>query len=99
MSRKVVSIIVFLALSLGLSWLIALPLWLGDGLASRFFIVVALAVMATPAIAALVVVFFVEQHSAKGVRRRALGLGSVRPRSSWPPCLWGPRSVFTRPTS
>jgi membrane protease YdiL (CAAX protease family) len=79
MSRKVVSIVVFLALSFGLSWLIALPLWLGDGLASPFFIVVALAVMVTPAIAALVVVFFVEQHSEKGARRRALGLGSVRP--------------------
>jgi len=78
-SRKVVSMVVFLALSFGLSWLIALPLWLGDGLASPFFIVVAIAVMATPAIAALVVVFFVEKHSAKGERRRALGLGSVRP--------------------
>jgi membrane protease YdiL (CAAX protease family) len=71
--------VVFLALSFGLSWLIALPLWWGDGLASPFFIVVALAVMATPAIAALVVVFFVEKHAAKGERRRALGLGSVRP--------------------
>ena len=79
MSRKVVSMVVFLALSFGLSWLIALPLWWGDGLASPFFIVVALAVMATPAIAALVVVFFVEKHAAKGERRRALGLGSVRP--------------------
>jgi len=78
-SRKVVSMVVFLALSFGLSWLIALPLWWGDGLASPFFIVVALAVMATPAIAALVVVFFVEKHAAKGERRRALGLGSVRP--------------------
>ncbi|EAR24493.1 hypothetical protein A20C1_12717 [marine actinobacterium PHSC20C1] len=79
MSRKFVPIVVFLALSFGLSWLFALPLWLSDGLASPFFLVVAIAVMATPAIAALVVVFFVEKHPAKGARRRALGLGSVRP--------------------
>jgi uncharacterized protein len=64
-------IAVFLAIAFGLSWLIALPLWLGDGLASPLFPVIAVAIMATPAIAALVVVFVVERPARKGV---ALGL-------------------------
>lgn len=79
MLRKIPPLVIFLGLSFGLSWVFALPLWLGDGLASPLFLVVALAVMFTPAIAALVVVFFVERHPDGQSRRRALGLGSVRP--------------------
>ena len=70
-SRLVVPLIVFLAIAFGLSWLIALPLWLGDGLASPLFPLVAVAMMATPAIAALIVVFFVERPQRKAA---ALGL-------------------------
>ena len=77
--RKISSIAIFLGLSFGLSWLIALPLWFGEGLESPTFTVFALAMMFTPAIAALVVVFFVEKHPDGRSRRRALGLGSVRP--------------------
>ncbi|EPR75243.1 hypothetical protein ADILRU_2384 [Leifsonia rubra CMS 76R] len=77
--RKTVPIAIFMLLSFGLSWLIALPLWLGGGLANPFFPLVALAMMFTPAIAALVVVFFVEKHPDGRSRWRALGLGSVRP--------------------
>lgn len=63
-------ILAFLALAFGLSWLVALPLWLGDGLASPWFGLIALAMMATPAIAALVVVFFLDKPA-----RRAAALG------------------------
>lgn len=76
---RIVPIATFVGLSFGLSWLFVLPLWLGDGLASPIFLVVALAMMFTPAIAALVVVFFVEKHPDGRSRRDALGLGSVRP--------------------
>lgn len=78
-TRSTTSIPIFLALSYGLAWVFSLPLWLGDGLESPFFIVAAIAVMFTPAIAALVVVFFVDKHPDRSSRLRALGLGSVRP--------------------
>ncbi|SDT14425.1 CPBP family intramembrane glutamic endopeptidase [Actinoplanes derwentensis] len=70
------SVAVFLGLAFGLSWLLALPLWLGDGLASGWFLVVSIAVMATPAIAALVVVFFVERPEHKA---QVLGLWPLKP--------------------
>lgn len=71
---------IFLLLAFGLSWLIALPLWLGDGLESPapLFTAVALGMMLTPAIAALIVVFFVEKPAYKA---RALGLMPLRPAS------------------
>jgi membrane protease YdiL (CAAX protease family) len=65
----------YLALSFGLSWLVALPLWLGDGLASPWLTVVALVMMTTPAIAAFVVVQFVERRRVA----RGLSLTPVRP--------------------
>ncbi|MER3388608.1 MAG: CPBP family intramembrane glutamic endopeptidase [Microcella sp.] len=64
-------VVIFLALAFGLSWLVALLLWLGDGLASPFFGLIAVLMMTTPAIAALVVVFFVEKPAN---RARTLGL-------------------------
>ena len=67
---------IFLAIAFGLSWLIALPLWFGDGLASPWFTAVAVAIMATPAIAALVVVLLVERPQHKAW---VLGLWPLRP--------------------
>ncbi|MEY9212546.1 CPBP family intramembrane metalloprotease [Thermobifida halotolerans] len=67
---------VFLLIAFGLSWLLATPLWLGDGLDHPLFMPITLAMMATPAIAALVVVFFVERPEH---RARALGLWPLRP--------------------
>jgi uncharacterized protein len=61
----------FLAIAFGLSWLVAMPLWFGEGLASPLFPVIAIAMMATPAIAAIVVVFAIERPAQKG---EALGL-------------------------
>lgn len=65
----------YLAISFGLSWLVALPLWLGDGLDSPLLAPVALTMMFTPAVAALVVVRFVERRPLA----RSLGLAPVRP--------------------
>ncbi|MGO3884894.1 MAG: CPBP family intramembrane glutamic endopeptidase [Mycetocola sp.] len=73
-------LIVFLAISFGLSWLIALPLWMGDGIASPLFVVLATLMMFTPGIAALVVVFFVERPAR---RIQALGLWTTRPVKVW----------------
>ncbi|MFC3997707.1 CPBP family intramembrane glutamic endopeptidase [Nocardiopsis sediminis] len=70
------SIVVFTALAFALAWLVALPLWLGDGLAVSWFPLIAIAMMMTPAVAALVVVFFVERPQHKA---RTLGLGPLRP--------------------
>ncbi|WP_224391611.1 CPBP family intramembrane glutamic endopeptidase [Pseudonocardia sp. ICBG1293] len=70
------SVAVFLVLAFGLAWLVALPLWLGGGLADPAFTPTALAMMATPAIAAVVVVFLVERPAH---RARALGLWPLRP--------------------
>lgn len=71
---KIRSIAVYLLVAFGLSWLVALPLWLGDGLKSPLMPVVAVAMMATPTIAALVVVFFVERSARKA---EALGLRPI----------------------
>lgn len=70
------SLSVFLLLSFGLSWLLALPLWLGDGLEDPLFYPIAVAMMGTPAIAALVVVFFVERPPQ---RARSLALWPLTP--------------------
>jgi membrane protease YdiL (CAAX protease family) len=69
-------VVVFTGLAFALAWLVALPLWLGDGLASPWFPLVAVGVMTTPAVAALVVVLLLErpQHPA-----RVLGLWPLTP--------------------
>jgi membrane protease YdiL (CAAX protease family) len=76
MSKNARSMFIFLLIAFGLSWLIALPLWLGDGAADPLFRVVALVMMFTPAIAALFVVFVVERPQRKAV---ALGLWPLKP--------------------
>ena len=68
--------LVFLLIAFGLSWLLALPLWLGDGLADPLFGVIAVAMMFTPAIAAIIVVFVVERPQHKA---RTLGLWPLKP--------------------
>ncbi|WP_062436923.1 CPBP family intramembrane glutamic endopeptidase [Herbidospora daliensis] len=74
--RDLRSIGVFTAVAFGLAWLLALPLWFGDGLASPWFTVVAVATMTTPAIAALVVVFLMERPQQGPA---TLGLWPLRP--------------------
>ncbi len=72
------SIAIFVSVSLGLAWLVAMPLWLGDGLASPLVSLVLPAMMTTPAIAALLVVF-VFQRPRPASRAQFLGLVPVRP--------------------
>ena len=66
----------FILLAFGLSWLVVLPLWLGDGLRDPLVPVYAVAMMATPTIAALVVVLGVMRTPAPA---RFLGLVLRRP--------------------
>lgn len=70
-----VALPVFLALSFGLSWLVALPLWAGDGINDRLFLPVAVSMMFTPAIAAVVVVMTVENKKV-----RSLGIAPLPPK-------------------
>jgi hypothetical protein len=70
MSAPVRLVLLFLLSAFGLSWLFALPLWFGAGVDSPLFPLVAIAIMFTPAIAALVMVFLVERPAGKA---RALG--------------------------
>ncbi|MGH3689407.1 MAG: lysostaphin resistance A-like protein [Microbacterium sp.] len=72
------AVIVFVAVSFALAWLVALPLWLGDGLAEPISVVLLPVMMSTPAVAALVVTF-VMRVPARGQRARFLGLWPLRP--------------------
>lgn len=76
MARSTQSVAVFLTIAFGLSWLVALPLWFGDGLRSPMFPFLALAMMFTPAVAAIIVVYFVERPKDKA---KALGLWPLKP--------------------
>jgi membrane protease YdiL (CAAX protease family) len=72
------AVIVFVAISFALAWLVALPLWLGDGLAEPISGLLLPVMMFTPAVAALVVTF-VMGVPARGHRARFLGLWPMRP--------------------
>lgn len=75
-TREIRSIAMFVLISFGLAWLVALPLWFGDGIASPMLPLIAIGMMATPTIAALVMVFFVDRPQR---RARALGVWPLRP--------------------
>lgn len=60
--RALASLGTFIAVTFGSSWLIALPLWMGDGIADPLFPVVAIAVMFTPALGSLVAMTVVERR-------------------------------------
>lgn len=79
-SRRVpwAAVIVFVAVSFALAWLVALPLWLGDGLAEPISVFLLPVMMFTPAVAALIVTF-VMRVPAPGHRARFLGLWPLRP--------------------
>ncbi|MFJ6532026.1 lysostaphin resistance A-like protein [Microbacterium sp. NPDC091662] len=72
------AVIVFVAVSFALSWLVAMPLWLGDGLAEPISAFLLPVMMFTPAVAALVVTF-VMRVPAPRHRARFLGLWPLRP--------------------
>ncbi|MFJ2550624.1 lysostaphin resistance A-like protein [Microbacterium sp. NPDC087591] len=72
------AVIAFVVLACGSAWLVALPLWLGDGLAEPLTPVLLPVMMWTPAVAALIVTFAL-RSPARGDRVRFLGLWPLRP--------------------
>ncbi|MBN6190373.1 CPBP family intramembrane metalloprotease [Microbacterium sp. SSW1-47] len=72
------AVIVFIATACGLAWLVALPLWLGAGLAEPISTLLLPAMMLTPALATVLVVF-VMRVPRPGARLRFLGLWPLRP--------------------
>lgn len=72
------AVIVFVVVACALAWLVALPLWLGDGLAEPLTGVLLPVMMFTPAVATLVVTFAMGVP-ARGDRARFLGLWPLRP--------------------
>lgn len=74
----VTATVAFAALAMVLAWLIALPLWLGDGLAEPLSAVLLPALMYTPAVAVLVVML-VLRPVPRGQRLRFLGMWPLRP--------------------
>ncbi|SEC01884.1 CPBP family intramembrane glutamic endopeptidase [Microbacterium hydrocarbonoxydans] len=75
---RIAAVLVFVVLSCGLAWLVALPLWLGDGLAEPSTGYLLPVMMLTPAVAALAVTFAMKVPRP-GARLRFLGLWPLRP--------------------
>jgi membrane protease YdiL (CAAX protease family) len=72
-----IAVAVFVAISFGAGWIVCLPLWVsGEGLAHPAFGLIAFALMFTPTLATLVVVFLVRRPPRIG---RFLGLVPFRP--------------------
>lgn len=78
------AVVVFTVVACGLAWLIALPLWLDGGLANPLAVLLLPAIMFTPGIAALVVVFLVQRPRPASIAEY-LGLWPLRPfkRTIW----------------
>ncbi|MEU4016493.1 type II CAAX endopeptidase family protein [Microbacterium sp. NPDC028030] len=72
------AVIVFVIVACALAWLVALPLWFGDGLAEPAAVFLLPVIMFTPAVAVLVVTFLMGVP-ARGERARFLGLWPLRP--------------------
>jgi membrane protease YdiL (CAAX protease family) len=72
------AVVLFTVVACALAWLVALPLWLGDGLAEPLSGVLLPVMMFTPALATLVVTFAV-RVPARGERARFLGVWPLRP--------------------
>nr|WP_246497073.1 CPBP family intramembrane glutamic endopeptidase [Sphaerisporangium rubeum] len=73
--------VLFLIVAFGASWLIALPLWLGQGLATPLFPVVAAAMMFTPSLGVAAVWLRNRVPAKEWARRTGLGLGPRRGRT------------------
>jgi len=70
--------IAFVVLAFAIAWLIALPLWLGNGLAEPYAAVLLPVLMYAPA-AALLIVLLVFKPVPRGQRLRFLGMWPLRP--------------------
>ncbi|MBO1903088.1 CPBP family intramembrane metalloprotease [Leucobacter weissii] len=74
------AVALFVGLALGLAWLVALPLWLmgpGDPMFTTLFGLIAAAMMLTPALATVAVVF--AARTPRRERLRFLGMWPLRP--------------------
>jgi uncharacterized protein len=72
------AIIAYVVLACGLAWLVALPLWLGDGLREPYALPLMTVMMYMPAVA-VVLVLLVLRPIPKGRWLRFLGLWPLRP--------------------
>ncbi len=72
------AIISYIVIAMGLAWLVALPLWLGGGLAGPLAGLVLPVMMYTPAVAVLFVML-VMRPVPRGQRLRFLGMWPLRP--------------------
>lgn len=72
------AIVTFIVLAFALVWVVALPLWLGDGLATPLATLLLPVLMYTPAVA-LLIVLFAMRPIPKGQRLRFLGIWPLRP--------------------
>ncbi|MFJ4173696.1 lysostaphin resistance A-like protein [Microbacterium sp. NPDC089696] len=72
------AVIAFVLLACGLAWLVALPLWLGAGLAEPLSWLVLVVMMLTPTVATLIVTFAL-RSPPRSERLRFLGLWPLRP--------------------
>ncbi len=52
--KRFLAVLTFVVLACGLAWLVSLPLWLSGGLKNPLFMVIAVAMMFTPAVAAAI---------------------------------------------
>lgn len=66
----------FVAIAFGLPWLVEIPVWAGDGLADPLFLPLTLVMMFMPALAAVIVTFWLLKPAHPA---RFLGLTPVRP--------------------
>lgn len=70
--------VAYVVLAMGLAWLVALPLWLGRGLATPGASLLLIVMMYTPA-AAVLIVMLMMRPVPKGQRLRFLGMWPLRP--------------------
>ncbi|MCU1405428.1 MAG: hypothetical protein JWQ43_1731 [Glaciihabitans sp.] len=73
-----VAVTVFVIISFGLAWLCSLPLWLDGGLGNPLVPVLLPLTMFTPAVAALIVVLFVQRPRPRSIAQY-LGVSPFRP--------------------
>jgi uncharacterized protein len=52
--KRILAVLTFVGLACGLAWLVSLPLWLDGGLKNPLFMLIAVAMMFTPAVAAAI---------------------------------------------
>lgn len=72
------AVFAFIVIACGLGWLVSIPLWLGDGLASPLAGLIIPTIMFTPAIAVVLVILIFRQP-VKGERLQFLGIWPLRP--------------------